>query len=149
MRTEKEILNDFEKLGYNRVKLLGANFYIQNSNIGIEINTYYKKYEKYEYGIKTKLDCFLSQPITMKEHKLLNELFELWGWLDNEKETKRKSNYDKVLELLSYAGVDEDFLIDFDTEIQEIVDKLNAYDLIRAARKEEDKNEKSTNSRNN
>lgn len=60
-----------------------------------------------------------------------------------------KDNYDKILELLSYAGVDEDFLIDFDTEIQEIVDKLNAYDLIRAARKEEDKNEKSTNSRNN
>lgn len=42
-----------------------------------------------------------------------------------------KDNYDKILELLGYAGVDEDFLIDFDTEIQKIVDKLDTYDLIK------------------
>lgn len=35
-----------------------------------------------------------------------------------------KDNYDKILELLGYAGVDEDFLIDYDKEIQEILNKM-------------------------
>lgn len=34
------------------------------------------------------------------------------------------SNYDLIVELLGYAKVDEDFLIDYDKEIQNIVDKM-------------------------
>lgn len=45
----------------------------------------------------------------------------------------KNNNYEKVLKLLSYADVDEDFLIDYDTEIQAIVDKMNAYDLLEKA----------------
>ena len=35
-----------------------------------------------------------------------------------------KSNYDLIVELLGYANVNEDFLIDYDEDIQKIVDKM-------------------------
>ena len=34
------------------------------------------------------------------------------------------SNYDLIVELLSYANVNEDFLIDYNAEIQKILDKM-------------------------
>lgn len=35
-----------------------------------------------------------------------------------------KSNYDLIVELLGYANVNEDFLIDYNAEIQKILDKM-------------------------
>lgn len=41
------------------------------------------------------------------------------------------SNYDLVVKLLSYANVNEDFLIDYEKDIQEIVSKLDLLDKIK------------------
>ena len=73
MRTEQEVLKDFEKLGYDvhiksctiRFKSLDDEeeaFYIDKTNRTYETNT--------------------SHYISMNEHKLLCELFEIWGWLN-------------------------------------------------------------------
>ena len=74
-RTEQEILKDFEALGYkiafvkkeNRLLLYKSN----DDTIFIYKNT--KEYEK--------CDIIQSINITMQEHKLLNELFEVWQWI--------------------------------------------------------------------
>lgn len=68
-RTEQEILNDFEKLGYE-VKDYGE--YITFKLGRIEVMDIWKTSKSYEIiqGIE----------ITMQEHKLLNELFEVWQW---------------------------------------------------------------------
>ena len=76
MRTEKEILKDFEKLGYKFTKSPVMFSLINSSNtkrIYIHIDTN-------EYTVAG------SQPqvfnvLTMQEHKLLHELFECWGWI--------------------------------------------------------------------
>lgn len=73
-RTEADILKDFEKLGYavafvskeNRLLLYKTN----GDTIFIYKNT--KEYEK--------CDTIQSINFTIQEHKLLNELFEAWGW---------------------------------------------------------------------
>ena len=68
-RTEAEILKDFEALGYKVVK--GA--------IGSTL--------EFEFNEDTKIyidNCFKTlwcNDITMQEHKLLNELFECYGWI--------------------------------------------------------------------
>lgn len=68
LRTEQEILKDFEAFGY-------------------------KVYKNDEYGLILEADSFWKIDIWksekvyslhftgMQEHKLLNELFALWGWL--------------------------------------------------------------------
>ena len=80
MRTEEEILKDFEKLGYYlNLKKEGFLYYgiiLSNKNIKeleIHISFSMKSYAKYEQG--------LCDTITMQEHKLLNELFTIWGWI--------------------------------------------------------------------
>ena len=75
MRTEKEVLNDFEDLGYSIIENLGRiKMHNNNTNATIEID--------YEYKIYWKEDSHsFSVWFTMQEHKLLNELFTIWGWL--------------------------------------------------------------------
>ena len=69
-RTEQEILNDFEKLGYE-VKDYGE--YITFKLGRIEVMDIWKTSKSYE--------IIQGLNITMQEHKLLNELFICWGWL--------------------------------------------------------------------
>jgi hypothetical protein len=72
-RTEQEILKDFEKLGYF-VKKDTAFITLTNEydNV-IFIDLEDKCYDKSHY-----IECV---SITMQEHKLLNELFQCWGWI--------------------------------------------------------------------
>lgn len=78
MRTEKEVLKDFEELGYEvvcndnlRIKLENNGDILTISKVG---RWYY--YKGYDY-----LNKEMTVRIYMKEHKLLNELFTIWGWL--------------------------------------------------------------------
>lgn len=76
MRTEEEFLKDFKKLGYDlnkNYKSVGFIYLEEEYNV-IHINFFKKQYSK-SFGY------YDSAPITMAEHKLLNELFEIWGWL--------------------------------------------------------------------
>ena len=80
-RTETEILKGFEKLGYQIVvtneKELSIGFQTVNGWFGINIYKYAKSYEVYEIINATRYSVSLG----MQEHKLLNELFSVWGWL--------------------------------------------------------------------
>ena len=80
MRTEEQVLKDFEKLGYYlNLKKVGFLYYgiiLSNKNIKeleIHISFSMKSYAKYEQGLCTTID--------MLEHKLLNELFQIWNWI--------------------------------------------------------------------
>lgn len=80
-RTEADILNDFEKLGYEVVNSHNHPF--------IEMSKYNGDFSVYEYIAINKAEHNYEKfaqggdvtPITMQEHKLLNELFICWGWL--------------------------------------------------------------------
>ena len=75
MRTEEEVLNDFEKLGYE-VK--------ENTNIELVLGTkfFFIKFKKLSKVYHTYYeDGKLSSTINMQEHKLLTELFQIWNWL--------------------------------------------------------------------
>ena len=68
-RTEQEILKDFEKLGWELTTNDYYGFIFKNKrNEFLKIYNLSKTY---------RCECNLS----MQEHKLLNELFECWGWL--------------------------------------------------------------------
>ena len=71
MRTEEEILKDFEKLGYEVKKNYDGLclFHIGGSKIDI-----IKSGRKYDASMGTGY-------MHMQEHKLLNELFTIWGWI--------------------------------------------------------------------
>lgn len=75
MRTEKEVLKDFEKLGYDVVANGGCFIKLNNNGDIIRISKYSMWYWSYCE------DSGLAVPIDMEEHKLLNELFSIWGWL--------------------------------------------------------------------
>ena len=73
MRTEKDVLKDFEKLGWT-IKLLPE----------IDHYMFYKGHPEFDGHISFDLEnkeyyseCYLD----MKEFKLLHELLEIWGWL--------------------------------------------------------------------
>ena len=77
MRTEQEVLNDFEKLGYSIIK---NEWFLElintNNGITIDIDFEDKEYWKensYRYTMR----------FTMQEHKLLTDLFKIWGWLND------------------------------------------------------------------
>lgn len=74
-RTEADILNEFEKLGY-KIKVNNASMlYLTNDyDITIHINKLIKGYRRF-------YDNEISNYITIQEHKLLNELFICWGWI--------------------------------------------------------------------
>ena len=75
MRTEEEVLKDFEKLGY-KIK--------ENTNIELVLGTkfFFIKFKELSKVYHTYFeDSKLHSTINMQEHKLLNELFSIWGWL--------------------------------------------------------------------
>ena len=91
-RTEREILNDFIKLGwmvvyndcYIGIKFRKFSEMLDSSKSSIciydtvlEISKLNHWYSCYVYNESTKL----SVPIDMQEHQLLHELFICWGWL--------------------------------------------------------------------
>jgi hypothetical protein len=75
MRTEEEVLKDFEKLGYEIVSNGSGFIKLNNKGDMIRISKYSMWYRSYFE------DSELAVPIDMQEHKLLNELFSIWGWL--------------------------------------------------------------------
>ena len=79
MRTEKEVLKDFRKLGYqvqtnNKTYLKLCHFY-KNEILSDRYYFIYKQKKEYK-AMASQCSNF-----TMQEHKLLNELFSIWGWL--------------------------------------------------------------------
>ena len=70
MRTEEEVLKDFEKLGWKVLNNSNAILLLSMNDYEIDIRKYGKKYtiSSWDY-------------IDMQEHKLLNELFTIWGWI--------------------------------------------------------------------
>ena len=81
-RTEQEILNDFEKLGYqipiNNESELDIGQQILDGWYGMRIYKYAKVYKTYTI---IKGECHCAETY-MQEHKLLNELFECYGFLE-------------------------------------------------------------------
>lgn len=81
MRTEQEILKDFEDLGYKRNKntaecMLRLEKENEKRVLRIDINRMFLGYCKYEI---TKRDCSEQVIyINMWEHKLITEYFESW-----------------------------------------------------------------------
>lgn len=87
IRTEEEILKDFEKLEYQVIK----------NKTEYDYYIYLKQHLNYIGGIeeskcisidliKKQYNCFndfykFEENITMQEHKLLNDLFVYWRWL--------------------------------------------------------------------
>lgn len=87
-RTEADILKDFEKLGWNvadgyvnftlkKNVLEKGEFFDYNWHCFITINKENKTYSA-EQRSNWNTKCY---NLSMQEHKLLNELFNLWGWL--------------------------------------------------------------------
>lgn len=70
-RTEQEILKDFEKLGYEVKESSDGLCLFKIGGYKIDIRKYGRKY----YAIMG--DGYMY----MQEHKLLNELFTIWGWI--------------------------------------------------------------------
>lgn len=78
MRTEQEILKEFEALGYeikvNSISKLKLSFEFGYLEI-------HKKAQLYQAYIDDEDDEKISQFINMQEHQLLNELFTIWEWI--------------------------------------------------------------------
>lgn len=70
-RTEQEVLKDFEKLGYEVVR--NDDGWLELEIVGTDVSMMICKLDN-NYD-------FVGDPLTIQEHKLLNELFECWGWL--------------------------------------------------------------------
>ena len=75
MRTEEEVLKDFEELGFDIIYTRQYAIELNNDNCTIRISKYSKWYRCYDKYNK------LALPVTMQEHKLLTELFQIWNWL--------------------------------------------------------------------
>lgn len=75
LRAEEEVLKDFEKLGYDIIE--NNDWFIKLNNNGniLRISRCSILYRYY------REDSELALPIKIKEHKLLNELYSIWGWL--------------------------------------------------------------------
>ena len=79
MRTEEEILKDFEKLGYTEIYVNKPYFIeMEKDQVRLIVNMAEdKSVDKfYENGLEDR-----AESITLEELKLLYELFKLWGWL--------------------------------------------------------------------
>ena len=75
MRTENEVIKDFKKLGYDIIENDNMCLKINIDDCVIRISKYSKEYKCYWK------DRQLASVIDMQEHKLLTELFTIWGWL--------------------------------------------------------------------
>lgn len=79
-RTEQDILKDFEELGYKiEIDEVYKIIRLYKNITSILIFEKARSYEKY---YKKDDGWYYSAIITHHEHKLLNELFTVWGWLD-------------------------------------------------------------------
>ena len=67
MRTEQEVLKDFEKLGWK---------VIENNKNWLKIENM-----EHEILICKMVEEYCCDWIFKNEHKLLNELFTIWGWI--------------------------------------------------------------------
>lgn len=83
IRTEQEVLKDFEKLGYKIKHNYDYELMLEKEN-KVQGGTYNITIDK-EFKVYTKSTCFDYKNhfmhITMQEHKLLNELFKIWWWI--------------------------------------------------------------------
>ena len=69
MRTEQDVLNDFEKLGWKILINNKEEITLRYGWVGkLFISRCFKYYQ---------FEC----SINIQEHKLLNELFIIWGWI--------------------------------------------------------------------
>ena len=90
IRTEQEILKDFDKLGWF-VADGNTDFVLKKIEQGMpfEIHPYcfiIINKEKHTYCVVDIINGANYQyELSMKEHKLLHELFICWGWLENDK----------------------------------------------------------------
>lgn len=81
MRTEQDVLNDFEKLGY-KVVCNSENELVLEERFSYWVDRLHiiktiKKYAKKQWF--SNKESFV-QGVDIQEHKLLNELFQIWGW---------------------------------------------------------------------
>ena len=88
-RTEEEILKDFKKRSYE-IETHNEIIYLKKNKYYIAINKEDKTYKAFYQDFKPqlidktdyrKVVYYQPKDITIKEHKLINELFECWGWL--------------------------------------------------------------------
>ena len=80
MKNEEEVLKEFRKLDYKIIKndeqFLILYFYNPNSvSFYINVDKHFQTYCC--YASRGETIC----PIELQEHKLLNELFTIWGWI--------------------------------------------------------------------
>lgn len=77
-RTEQEVLKDFEKLGYEVFCNNDLKLRLEKNNKTITISKLTRWYscKNYDY-----LGKEITVHIDMQEHKLLTDLFKIWGWL--------------------------------------------------------------------
>ena len=88
MRTEQYVLNDFEKLGW-RLAEDYINFTLKKTktDYGVfgQIIWYcyitFDKDKKTYRAIANGAFTTKGYELSMEEHKLLNELFTIWGWI--------------------------------------------------------------------
>ena len=71
MRNEQEILKDFEELGYRTIRD-GCSYLLSRKDNYIIISRMLKTFSIANY-----------MSFTMTEFKLLHELFEYWGWIND------------------------------------------------------------------
>lgn len=71
MRTEQDVLNDFEKLGWECTR-----------NDEVRLTLRFSDSYPCSIWIDKNEKCYSSNTcIDIQEHKLLNELFTIWGWI--------------------------------------------------------------------
>lgn len=80
-RTETDILNDFEALGYEFAEFTIC--YHLKKDMGAICKTIIinKNTHSYRCVIDNCTPHLIAGEIDMQEHKLLNELFEVWQWI--------------------------------------------------------------------
>lgn len=71
MRTEQDVLNDFEKLGWKVTE-----------NDDEDLTLRYSKIPSLAIWVDKNKKCYSSNTcIDIQEHKILNELFYIWNWI--------------------------------------------------------------------
>lgn len=95
MRTEQDVLKDFEKLGYkvvcnsDRELILEQEFKSSYTIINrIDIKKQSQAYSKSQFTYRVSTSPLWKSIqehkllwVSIQEHKLLNELFQIWGWI--------------------------------------------------------------------
>lgn len=77
MRTEEQVLKDFEQLGYRIKEIMPRHIILETEFYGIQISKFFESYYCYN-----KDQDGSAGAIRMIEHKLLHELFKIWGWIE-------------------------------------------------------------------